>query len=442
MVSQKISLYIPCYNASYYLSECLRGVFNQSLLPDEVIVVDDASVDGTAAAAGKFPVKVLRNPSNLGLAHSRNVALKHCRFALVASLDADCVPDRDWLIKLVKTIQNNGKIAGVGGRLKESVDTGCFSLWRAVHMKQNWGEAASDSVSFLFGSNNIFRKEIILKAGGYNSRYRNNYEDVDISERIRNLGYYLAYEPEAVTYHIKKDNLKSLFDTFWNWNFVFHEKKGYYRDFISARDKIEENIGLANRFLVDDIFSRRKDILYLDFILCFYLCIKDFLYIYTFRENREPVEIDRSFIPHLALLDLAFFYKFDISPSSIDTLLSEDFSFLQNLFAFILLSGTLIRDRFNEDNFFNILCRDLLSIFFFGEEAGIKSLAEKLKNLSFLNRDWLGFLEKKQQNLNTGFIKDYYSLLEKWLNSAVSQFPYFFDFIKDSQYVLKKGGKG
>ena len=88
-----VSLYVPAYNVAGTLAACLEAVLAQTLPPAEILVIDDGSTDGTASVARSFPVSLLPQPGNLGLAAARNRGLKQAAHELVASLDADCVPD-------------------------------------------------------------------------------------------------------------------------------------------------------------------------------------------------------------------------------------------------------------------------------------------------------------------------------------------------------------
>ena len=59
----------------------------------------------------------------------------------------------------------------------------------------------------------------LKKIKGYNEKYMTNYEDIDISKRLRQKGYDLIYEPNAVASHLKKDNIKTILKTTRRWSF-------------------------------------------------------------------------------------------------------------------------------------------------------------------------------------------------------------------------------
>jgi len=87
------SVIVPVFNGERFLAEALQSVLAQTLPPDEIIVVDDGSTDGSAALAAQFPrVLVLQQP-NRGAGAALNLGIRHARGDLLAFLDAD---DR-WL---------------------------------------------------------------------------------------------------------------------------------------------------------------------------------------------------------------------------------------------------------------------------------------------------------------------------------------------------------
>jgi glycosyltransferase involved in cell wall biosynthesis len=87
-----ISAVIPCYNAAAYIGETIRSVLAQTQVPDEILVVDDGSTDGSFDVASQFghPVRVIRQP-NAGECAARNRGLDEVRGGWVAFLDADDV---------------------------------------------------------------------------------------------------------------------------------------------------------------------------------------------------------------------------------------------------------------------------------------------------------------------------------------------------------------
>jgi len=258
-----ITLYIPCYNPEPYLARVLDAVFNQSLRPAEVIVVDDASSDRSAETASRFPVRVIRHESNRGLSAARNTAMRAAHCELVAALDSDVVPDSAWLERLTRHF-DSPKLALCGGKLVESVDRRVADRWRAVHLCQHWGDAPIENPGFVFGANTLGRRSALLDAGGYDERLRTNGEDVDLSKRLGARGWNTYYDPAAVCRHLRQDSVLSALTTFWR----------YRRDFFGPmtphtiwRQFRYQHIGSAGSMFVQDWRAHRYEFLGMDALL-------------------------------------------------------------------------------------------------------------------------------------------------------------------------------
>lgn len=304
----KVGLYIPCFNAEQTINSCLEAVFKQTYPVKEIVVVDDGSADKSMETASRYPVKIIKHTNNRGLAAARNTAIKCIDVDLIASLDSDCQPEPDWLTHLIRRI-DSPNIAGAGGKLLEKHSSNIFSLWRAVHMKQYWDDKKT-TPPFLFGSNTVFKRKALLEVGLYDERFISNYEDVDICERLSKAGYIFVYESNAVVRHLKFDDINSIFDNYWKWNFNYYQKKGYYSSQENFLFKIKDNIGLANRYLENDLAEKQVQLLYLDFLLALHHSLKDLEYFVTLN---NPDYSSQPAIPSLwlSLVDLSFFYHFD-----------------------------------------------------------------------------------------------------------------------------------
>ena len=216
MSGARISVYVPCYNAAPYLARVLQGIFAQTLPADEVIVVDDGSRDGSREIAGRFPVTLICHDQNRGLAAARNTAVKAARNELVAALDSDVVPDADWLERLAPHFDDQ-RVALGGGKLVEAVDRTVADRWRAVHMRQHWGDSPLENPSTVFGANTMLRRSAALEAGGYDERMRTNGEDGYIHGLLRRRGWKSFYEPAAVGRHLREDTVETALETFWRY---------------------------------------------------------------------------------------------------------------------------------------------------------------------------------------------------------------------------------
>ena len=215
-----ISLYIPCYNAAGYLDRVLAAVMAQTHPLEEVLVIDDGSSDNTVAVAAgwvgssRYPLKIIRHPENLGLAAARNTGVREAGCELIACVDSDVAPEPDWLAHLVGEMADD--VAGVGGELLEAFQVELGDRWRANHMLQRRGPKRIYRPPFIWGSNSLFRRSVLLDAGLYNLRCRTNAEDVKLCELIRDE-HILIYTPLAKCNHLRRDSVRSVMRNFWKW---------------------------------------------------------------------------------------------------------------------------------------------------------------------------------------------------------------------------------
>jgi len=266
-----VTVYIPCFNAAHFLPRVIPAVMNQSHPIEEVFLIDDRSTDRTLevakqyAAASSYPLRIIALKTNKGLAHARNTAVNAAKTDFIASLDADCVPQETWLEKLMANFTNES-VAGVGGKLIEGVLFNAADRWRAVHMRQHWGDNRSINPLWLFGHGTVFRTSKIKEVGYYDERHKTNFEDIQISKALLNRGYTLIYEPAAIALHLKTDSTKSVLDTKFRYG-LNKFKKTRFRLPI----RMVWHLANAGHRLVRDFYNRRWSIIPLSILYPFWM---------------------------------------------------------------------------------------------------------------------------------------------------------------------------
>ena len=113
-----ISVIIPAHDAACTLGETLASVRAQQRQPDEVVVVDDGSGDGTATIAAAAGVAVVRQPQR-GVAAAMNAGLRATQSELVAFLDADDLWAPDGLAEQERRLLEQDDLAGTVARFSE-----------------------------------------------------------------------------------------------------------------------------------------------------------------------------------------------------------------------------------------------------------------------------------------------------------------------------------
>ena len=203
-----VTVLVVTWRARDFLADCLAGVAAQTV-PHRLLVVDNASTDGTAAVlAGFGAAEVLRLPANLGFAGGVAAGLARVGTPYVALLNDDAVPAPGWLAALLAAAPGR---AAVTSRLL--LPDGRVNNAGVVLRRDGYGAdrglGAPDGPPFdapaeVFGFSGgaaLLRTDALRAAGGFPARFFLYYEDTDTAWRLRLAGGSVAYAPGAVVRH-------------------------------------------------------------------------------------------------------------------------------------------------------------------------------------------------------------------------------------------------
>ncbi len=191
-----------------FLGECLAAVRAQTVA-HRLLVVDNASTDGTAAVLGGFAeAQVLRLPRNLGFAGGVAAGLEQVRTPYVALLNDDAVPAPAWLAELLAAAPGR---AAVTSRmlLPDGRVNNAGVVLRADGYGADRGLGAADGPPYdapaeVFGFSGgaaLLRTDAVRAAGGFPAPFFLYYEDTDTAWRLRLAGGSVGYAPGAVVRH-------------------------------------------------------------------------------------------------------------------------------------------------------------------------------------------------------------------------------------------------
>ena len=138
-MTEKVTFYVPVYNAEKTIDLCIRSIIDQSYPVDEIIIIDDNSNDKTSELISKYSnTKIIKKEINLGLGHNRKLGIKNSLNDIVASIDSDVVLDKKWLETILPKLKNKN-IAMCGGNMIEKYADNKINAWRKKYYSQNWG---------------------------------------------------------------------------------------------------------------------------------------------------------------------------------------------------------------------------------------------------------------------------------------------------------------
>jgi GT2 family glycosyltransferase len=215
------------WNAADAALACLGSLAALSPAPDQILVVDNASVDGTAdMVAARFPaVTLIRNERNLGFSGGMNVGMR----ALLGQdsppeaiilLNQDTLVDAGWLAALTAALESDPALGAVGCKIRYPdggiQHAGVTLDWpRAVVHHIGWREPdygqydTPRRLDFVTAAAVALRAEALAKVGLLDEGYAPAYfEDVDLCWRLRHAGYRLGYAPGATLVHQESLSLR------------------------------------------------------------------------------------------------------------------------------------------------------------------------------------------------------------------------------------------
>lgn len=210
-----VTVIIINWNSGALLQNCLNELLRQTVVPDRILVVDNASTDHSAACAARFPgVTPLGMTSNLGFAAGNNRALAECDTEFVALLNPDAFPAPNWLECLLAAARDNPDAAALGSRQVSESDPQILDgigdryhlsglVWRERHgTRQSAEDLTSRQIFSPCAAAALYRRQALIDAGGFDENFFCYVEDVDLGFRLRLAGHNAVYVPDAVVCHV------------------------------------------------------------------------------------------------------------------------------------------------------------------------------------------------------------------------------------------------
>ena len=216
-----VSVVIVNYRGAEHTVTCLRALRDELDYPAgklELICVDNASGDGSVATirAAVPTAKVIEAGANLGFAAGCNLGARAASGEVLALLNNDARPDRNWARAAVAVLRAEPTVACVAskvldwdGTLVDFVDAGL--TWFGMGYKRHAGKPVGElrpeehlaprDVLFATGSAMFVRAEVFAEVGGFDERFFMFYEDVDLGWRLNLRGWRVRYEPSSIAYH-------------------------------------------------------------------------------------------------------------------------------------------------------------------------------------------------------------------------------------------------
>jgi GT2 family glycosyltransferase len=219
--SVDVTVVIVTHNSLATLPRCLSSVATQAVQPKRLVIVDNASNDGSAGitrkelfAADSCTPELVEFTENLGFAAANNRAIAMCDTEFVALLNPDAFPHPDWLEKLLAAAERHPEAAAFGSRQMIDGQPGIVDgtgdayhvsglSWRTGHGRPLRDEDLVEREIFSpCAAAALYRRSALIDVGGFDEDFFCYFEDVDLGFRLRLAGYSCVYVPDAVVDHV------------------------------------------------------------------------------------------------------------------------------------------------------------------------------------------------------------------------------------------------
>lgn len=214
--SPLVSIVIPNYNGKHLLDVCLQSLAAQSYSSIEIIVVDNASTDGSVEYIRQsYPwAKVVEHSRNLGFGAAINAGIEASRGEWIFALNNDTEVESRCVEKIVQASQSEPSLGMIATRILDfrqrdiidvagiSVYPDCSSRGRGRLERDSERYHQREQVFAPSGAAGFYRREMLDEVGLFDSDFFMYCEDTDLAFRGRLAGWECVYEPEAIVYHL------------------------------------------------------------------------------------------------------------------------------------------------------------------------------------------------------------------------------------------------
>ena len=198
--SPLISVVVPTHNRRQNLARLVDALAEQRNAPPfELLVVDDASTDGTPAELEQLaerapvPFQAVRLETNRGPAAARNTGWRRARAPLIAFTDDDCVPQPGWVAAVASALEDADVVQGRTMPDPGQIEHGnAFS--HSILVEDEWG--------FYEACNMGYRRRVLEELDGFDESFRRPFgEDTDLAWRAKRSAARIVFEPVALVLH-------------------------------------------------------------------------------------------------------------------------------------------------------------------------------------------------------------------------------------------------
>ncbi|MCC8174543.1 MAG: glycosyltransferase [Odoribacter sp.] len=287
MKNPKVSLIVPTLNAEKYIRPLLTSLNNQTVRPEEIIVIDSSSEDNTIAIAGEFDnVKcIVIDRSTFNHGGTRNKAVKESEGDYILFMTQDALPVNEMYIENLLAPFCDKNVAMVSGKQVARKDASKRERLIREFNYPNEGNQRTKADLDKFGVKTFFfsdacsayRRDFFMKLGMFDDDLETN-EDMLMAAKAIYAGYTVVYESTAQVYHSHNFTLKQQY----NRNFTVGRFFAKNSDKLGNVKSESEGIKMAKTIIVKLLKQG-------SFIECFMFCLDSFMKLVGYKRGMKSI---------------------------------------------------------------------------------------------------------------------------------------------------------
>lgn len=219
-----VSIIIPNYNSEKYIAESIKSCIGQTYSNIEIIVVDDASNDGSLSIVREFDgVRIYQNPENKGACYSRNYGIQIAKGKYLKFLDADDILVNDSIERQVLRNEELGEIDICYGDFAKLINGKLSSFGNNILIPGSLASTVYFDV--IHTTAPLHRKKLLCQISGFDERLRSS-QEWNMHIRLTANGVNFHYYPDdVVMYRIYESDTRISTNRYKNKDYAYEIEK-------------------------------------------------------------------------------------------------------------------------------------------------------------------------------------------------------------------------
>ena len=215
----KLSIVIPIYNCSSNIKTLFSSIKSQDVIPSnqiteiEVIAIDNNLSDNYLEISQNFTdipnLKIVNQKKIQGAAATRNKGIEMSTGDIIAFIDGDCIPERDWISQGIRAIQETGADR-IGGKISAKPLSSHSSIYALIDALFCFDQESAVKYVNACMTGNLFVKRIVFEQIGLFNPDFTEMEDMEFGIRAAKAGISVAYADKAIVWHPPRKTFKEV----------------------------------------------------------------------------------------------------------------------------------------------------------------------------------------------------------------------------------------